>query len=225
MKASGPGEPHCGMSRLRRHSLPGQPHHVIQRGNNRAVIFRTNEDFLYFHESLRLATHRFDCLIHAYVFMSNHVHLLMTPADSTALGHAMRSLGIRYAGYFNRRYGRTGTLFESRYRSHVVTSERYLFTCYRYIEENPLRAGLVRSLPAYRWSSYHANALGAEDALLSPHERFTSLGRTRRERQLAYRALFRDEISPDVLTSIRLATRRGTMLTDAGTLAPLHSLL
>src|SRR5688572_22895714 len=108
------------MPRAPRHSLPGQPHHVIQRGNNRMRIFGGDEDFRFFLESLRSATVRFDCRVHAYVLMTNHVHVLLTPVNVSAIGMAMRSLGTRYARYFNRKHGRTGTLFESRYRSTVI---------------------------------------------------------------------------------------------------------
>jgi putative transposase len=195
------------MARPPRICLPGQPHHVIQRGNNRSTIFASDDDFRFYYESLRSATTRFNCLVHAYVFMTNHVHLLMSPLGADSLGLTMRSLGIRYAGYFNRCHARTGALFESRYRSHVIDSDMYLFACHRYIEENPRRGGFVNELPEYPWSSYRANALGAEDPVLTPHERFVALGRSSAERQAFYRALFRDEIRADALMAIRFGTR------------------
>ena len=176
------------------------------------TMFRIEDDFRFFTEVLRSTTVRFDCLVHAYVFMTNHVHLLMTPVDDKAVGRAMRVLGQRYAQYFNRKHARTGTLYEGRYRSTVVDTEEYLFTCYRYIEENPVRAGLTRELSEYCWSSYPANALGAEDSLVTPHDRFVSLASTPQDRQLAYRALFRREIGPDALMSIRFATNSGERL-------------
>jgi putative transposase len=200
------------MARPPRYSLAGQPHHVIQRGNNRATTFHAEEDFRFYYENLRSVALRCNCLIHAYVFMTNHVHLLLTPADAGAIGVTMRSLGIRYAMYFNRRYGRTGSLYESRYRSAVVDSTRYLFTCYRYIEENPVRAGMTNEPSAYGWSSYRANALGEENVLLTQHEQFIALGRNASERQLAYRALFRNRIDQDALTTIRYATNRGVRI-------------
>jgi putative transposase len=175
-------------------------------------MFNGEDDFRFFAESLRSTTLRYDCRVHAYVFMTNHVHLLMTPASANAIGEAMRSLGTRYVRYFNRKHARTGTLFDSRYRSTVVDTDRYLITCYRYIEENPVRAGMARELSTYRWSSYRANALGAEDFLVTPHALFGALGATREDRQSAYRALFRSDIDPDVLMSIRYATNSGERL-------------
>ena len=203
------------MPRAPRYSLADQPHHVIQRGNNRTMMFKTEDDFRFYYESLRSATTRFDCQVHAYVFMTNHVHLLMTPVDAHGIGRAMRSLGQRYVGYFNRRHGRTGTLFEGRYRSTVIDSETYLFTCYRYIEENPVRAGLTIEPSIYRWSSNRANALGEEDSVLTPHEKFVALGTSAQERQSAYRALFRREIGQEALASIRFATSTGDGLGDS----------
>ena len=175
-------------------------------------MFKIEDDFRFFVEVLRSTTIRFDCPVHAYVFMTNHVHLLLTPVDDKALGRAMRVLGQRYVQYFNRKHARTGTLYEGRYRATVVDTDEYLFTCYRYIEENPVRAGLTREAAEYCWSSYRANALGAEDPLVTPHHRFAALAPTPEERQLAYRTLFRSEIAPDALMSIRFATNSGERL-------------
>jgi putative transposase len=169
-------------------------------------MFKGDDDFRFFYESLQRAALRCSCKIHAYVFMTNHIHLLMTPADERSIGQAMRSLGSRYVGYFNRRYERTGTLFEGRYRSTVVTTEDYLFSCYRYVEENPVRAGLISHPSAYRWSSHHANASGVQDHLITPHERYLALGSTTHARQAAYREFFRREITLPTLKSIRFAT-------------------
>ena len=177
-------------------------------------MFKAEDDFRFYYESLRSAVKRFDCELHAYVFMTNHVHLLMTPVDAFAIGRAMRALGQRYVPYFNRRHTRTGTLFEGRYRSTVIDSETYLFTCYRYIEENPVRAGLTIDPSIYRWSSYRANALGEEDPLITAHVRFLALGASVDERRSAYRALFRHEIPQDILTTIRFATNTGEGLGD-----------
>jgi putative transposase len=179
-------------------------------------MFGNEDDFAFFTESLRAATRHYDCRIHAYAFLTNHVHLLLTPVDARAMGMAMRALGARYVRYFNLKYDRTGTLFEGRYRATVVDTDRYLFTCYRYIEENPLRAGLASELSAYRWSSYRGNALGAEDSLLTPHDQFVALGVTAEERQSAYRALFRSEIDSEAQTAIRLATISGVSLERVG---------
>jgi putative transposase len=203
------------MARTPRYSIPGQPHHVIQRGNNRMTIFTAEDDFHFFYDSLRTSSTRFACQIHAYVFMTNHVHLLLTPPDARAMGTMMLSLGRRYAGYFNRRYARTGTLFEGRYRASVIDSDSYLLSCYRYIEENPVRAGLARDPSAYRWSSYRANALGVANTVVTQHDRFLSLGRTSNERRSAYRALFRTEIESFTVRSLRFAINSGRELSGA----------
>jgi putative transposase len=200
------------MPRLPRYSIPGQPQHVIQRGNNRSLIFKAADEFQFFRECLRSARDRSGCQIHAYVFMTNHVHLLLSPGDPHGISDLMQSLGRRYVKYFNDRHARTGTLFEGRFRATVVDTEEYLLTCYRYIEENPVRAGLAQNAAGYRWSSHAANAYGAEDNLVTPHERYEALGSTRETRQATYRALFRYSIELPVLTSIRHATNRAKAL-------------
>ena len=212
------------MPRAPRYTLAGQPHHVVQRGNNRGLMFRGDDDFRFFFATLRSAMLRYDCRVHAYVFMTNHVHLLMSPDSATAISMAMRSLGTRYVRYFNRKHARTGTLFEGRYRSAVVDSEKYLLSCYRYIEENPLRAGMARDLSTYRWSSYRANALGAEDSLLTPHELFVALGATLEDRRSAYRALFRSDIDPDAVMAIRYAANSSDQLVGTPSGAALSSM-
>ena len=200
------------MPRLPRYSIPGQPQHVIQRGNNRSLIFKAADEFHFFRECLRSARDRSGCQIHAYVFMTNHVHLLLSPGDPHGISDLMQSLGRRYVKYFNDRHARTGTLFEGRFRATVVDTEEYLLTCYRYIEENPVRAGLAQNAAGYRWSSHAANAYGAEDSLVTPHERYEALGSTRETRQATYRALFRYAIELPMLTSIRHATNRAKAL-------------
>jgi putative transposase len=200
------------MPRPPRYSIPGQPQHVIQRGNNRSRIFNAPDEFQFYRECLRSARDRSDCQIHAYVFMTNHVHLLLSPADPHGISALMRSLGRRYARYFNDRHARTGTLFEGRYKATVVDTEEYLLTCYRYIEENPVRAGLARNPAGYRWSSHAANAYGAEDSLVTPHERYEALGPNTETRLAAYRGLFKYSIELSALTSIRHATNRAKAL-------------
>jgi len=194
------------MPRLPRFAAPGQPQHVIQRGNNRTAIFTDPRDRYVFSEQLCAATRRHQCLIHAYVFMTNHVHLLVTPRKAGGISLLMQSLGRRYVRYFNSRHGRTGTLWEGRYRATLIESERYLLTCYRYIELNPVRAGLVRHPAEYRWSSHAANAFGAVDPLVSPHERYLDLARDTAARRSAYRALFDSAIDAATITEIRRAT-------------------
>lgn len=176
------------MPRLPRLIVPGQPHHVIQRGNNRQPIFAELSDYHAYLDWLAAASARFGLRIHAYVLMTNHVHLLVTPERSESIGRSLQSVGRRYVQYFNYCYGRTGTLWEGRYRSTVIEAEDYLLACSRYIELNPVRAGMVRSPAHYRWSSYRANAQGRADPLLSLHPVYKRLGRTRADRVEAYRS-------------------------------------
>jgi putative transposase len=194
------------MPRLPRYAAPGLPQHVIQRGNNRTALFTDVRDHDVFSRYLLAAMDRHECLVHAYVFMSNHVHLLVTPHDAGGIGRLMQSLGCRYVRYFNERHGRTGTLWEGRYRATLVDSDRYLLTCYRYIELNPVRAGLVSHPAEYPWSSHGANAYGVPDPLVSPHARFLGLASNAAARCAEYQALFRFPIDPATLVVIRNAT-------------------
>lgn len=202
------------MPRQPRFIVPGQPFHVIQRGNNRAAIFASDEDYSVFRDDLAEACHRYACLIHAYVFMTNHVHFLMTPRTGGGIGYVMQDIGRRYVKYFNRARERTGGLWEGRYRATLIDSERYLLTCYRYIELNPVRAGLVAHPRQYRWSSYRANALGQRDLLIATHERYDALGKDDASRQAAYRSLFRAALDDRTLSDIREATNKSWVLGD-----------
>lgn len=175
------------MARLPRFVLPGQPQHLIQRGNNREPIFFAEEDYRFYLEKLQAACHRHDCAIHAYVLMTNHVHLLATPNTENSLSKMIQMLGRYYVQYINTNYQRTGTLWEGRYKATLIDSEHYLLTCCRYIELNPVRAGIVKHPSAYRWSSYHHNALGKADPLITPHSLYKRLGKDETSRQSAYR--------------------------------------
>jgi putative transposase len=194
------------MARLRRFALPGQPQHVIQRGNNRVPIFVRHTDYNVFLGYLESVCERHGCTLHAYVLMPNHFHLLVTPQDGYGISRAMQSLGRRYVGYFNAACKRTGTLWEGRYRAAPIDTERYLLRCYRYIELNPVRASMVNHPENYQWSSYRANASGATDPLITPHERYHALGADPESRRVAYRALFSEPLSDDVIREIRKAT-------------------
>jgi putative transposase len=176
------------------------------------VLFAVDADFQFFRDCLQDACEKHGCEVHAYVFMTNHVHLLMTPTTESSIGRVMQSVGRRYVQRFNTRYQRTGTLWEGRYRATVVLSERYLFACYRYIEMNPVRAGLVASPHDYRWSSFRANALGARDPMVVQHERYCALGADVSTRQSAYRALFEIALAESTLVAIREATNKGWTL-------------
>src|SRR5688572_11918489 len=178
------------MPRRARIMLPGIAVHAIQRGNNQAECFFDQDDreFYLFHLARLLP--RAECRLHAYCLMSNHVHLLVTPAQAEGCGVLMKNIGQLYTQYVNKRYGRSGHLWQARFRSSLVQSEDYVLACYRYIELNPVRAGLARRPDEYPWSSYAANAVGHAAALLSPHEEYVRLGRTAEERQAVYRELF-----------------------------------
>ena len=197
------------MARQPRFVLPGQPQHVIQRGNNRTVIFADEADYLCYLQMLTDASNRHGCKIHAYVLMPNHVHLLVTPESGQGISRVMQSLGRRYVQYFNYRYQRTGTLWEGRYKATLVDTEQYLLTCYRYIELNPVRAGMIGHPADYRWSSFRHNALGQPDALITCHKIYQALGPDDIQRQQRYRALFEQVIDPKIVEGIREATNKG----------------
>ena len=204
------------MARLRRLTAPGLPHHLIQRGNNRQSIFRDEVDCARYLDDLTELAAAHSLAIHAYVLMPNHVHLLATPFGRDTLPRLMQALGRRYVRRFNDRHRRTGTLWEGRYRSTVVETDRYLLACMRYIELNPVRAGLVDDPGAYRWSS-HPHHLGLRvDPLITEHAVYWGLGNTPFERQLAYRRLFERGIAPEEIEMIRSATQRGWALGGPG---------
>lgn len=206
------------MARLPRYVIPGQPQHIIQRGNNRQPIFAADTDYLFFRDALVKASRKYGLFIHAYVWMTNHIHLLATPMFEDSIGRTLQSVGRRYVQYFNRAYRRTGTLWEGRYRATVVDSERYLLTVMRYIELNPVRAGMVADPQDYPWSSYRRNALGEAGPntdWLAPHELYARLGRDDVARKQAYRALFATAIEQVDLTAIRECTHKGWALGEA----------
>ena len=194
------------MPRRARLSFPGIPWHIIQRGNNRSACFHSEEDYQFYLHYLKEFADRFGCAVHSYVLMTNHVNLLLTPAREDSAGLLMKHLGQRYVQYINRTYRRTGTLWEGRFRSCLTQSEDYVLACYRYIELNPVRAGMVMKPQDYRWSSYHANGLGRANALLSTHEEYRRLGRSEGDRREAYRAPFRAHVDEALVEEIRSAT-------------------
>lgn len=200
------------MARKTRFNMPGVPQHVIQRGNDRQACFRAPGDYRRYLDYLHEATQRFECRIHTYVLMTNHVHLLLTPLKEHAIAHTMQHTGQRFARYINRQYQRTGTLWEGRYKAGLVDSDNYLLTCMRYIELNPVRAGMVDQAGDYIWSSYGANALGYTDRLVEPHELYAGLGGSVPERCLAYRALFTGLIDKKTLDEIRATLNRELVL-------------
>ena len=203
------------MARLPRYIIPGQPQHIIQRGNNRQPIFADDEDYQFFRDSLADAAAKHHLAIHAYVWMTNHIHLLATPGAQDSISKVFQSVGRKYVQYFNFNYKRTGTLWEGRYRATVIDSERYLLTVMRYIELNPVRADMVAHPRDYPWSSYAHNAggeTGQNVDWLVAHREYLRLGRTVQERQDAYRQLFRAAVPKDDLHAIRDSTHKGWAL-------------
>jgi putative transposase len=202
------------MARLPRLSLPGCAQHVIQRGNNREACFYAEADYKAYLAFLKDAATKHQVAIHAFVLMTNHVHLLLTPGDQQGVSRMMQSLGRRYVQYFNFTYGRTGTLWEGRYKSTLVDADNYLLTVYRYIELNPVRANMVSHASDYPWSSYQGNGAGKAIELLTPHPVYRRLGKTVEERQEAYRALFRGRMPERDVATIRDATNKAWVLGD-----------
>jgi len=200
------------MPRKPRFYLPGVPAHVVQRGNCRKAVFFGEDDYRAYLRWLADAAAKHGCVVHAYVLMTNHVHLLVTPESSHAISRTMQYVGRRYVPYVNRCYAMSGTLWEGRHKGCVINSEGYLLACMRYIELNPVRAGMVGKPIDYPWSSYAANAAGRPNGLIVPHERYQALGETAEKRQLAYRELFRIPLDSDQVHDIRATVQTGTPL-------------
>jgi len=200
------------MSRKPRFFIPGVPIHAIQRGNNRQAIFFEQADYRWYLNWLKVAADKYHCQIHAYVLMTNHVHLLVTPGNSDSLGRLFQYVGRYYVSYINKTYGRTGTLWEGRYKANIIDQESYLLNCYRYIELNPVRAGMVDIPENYPWSSYRVNALQGVDSLLRPHQIYLQMGKIESVRKLAYRNLFKTDLDITVLDDFRACLQSGTPL-------------
>lgn len=200
------------MPRPPRYALPGIPQHVLQRGNNRQPVFFCDDDYRFYLASVTLAAAQHAIAVHAYVLMTNHVHLLVTPQQASGIAKLMQSIGRRYVQYINATYQRTGTLWEGRYRASLVDTDRYFFLCARYIELNPVRAAMVAHPATYPWSSYRWHASGEPDPVITDHALYQALGRTPHERQGAYRALFHDDIAEGVLQEIRTAVHHCRVL-------------
>ena len=200
------------MARKPRFSLPGVPQHVIQRGNDRKPCFFANGDYRLYLDYLAEAANKFDCHVHAYVLMTNHAHLLVTPQSEHSIAHLMQRLGQRYVRAINTLYKRTGTLWEGRYKASLVDSENYLLTCMRYIELNPVRAAMVKHPAEYRWSSYRANAQLELDDMLIPHALYKRLGESPCECCAAYRALFKTHVNDADIDEIRGALNQELVL-------------
>ena len=213
------------MPRPPRLDLPGVPQHVVQRGNNRAGCFFGDADRRFYLKCLAESAARRGCAVHAYVLMSNHVHLLVTPSGPGAVAAMLQDLGRRYVRVINSLHGRTGTLWEGRFKSSLVDSENYLLACHRYIELNPVRAGLVSDPAAYAWSSHLHYAEGRVSALISEHPVYLRLGASEFERQAAFRSLFRTSPDERVLTEIRKAINTDSALGSAAFMEHAEELL
>jgi len=185
------------MPRSRRIFIVGVSVHVIQRGNNRLSIFASSNDCEYFLELLRRFARNHCVTVHGFVLMNTHYHLIVTPTSAGALPRMMKALDGGYVRYFNKRHSRIGTLWNGRYRGLLIQDERYWLTCLRYVEQNPVRAGMVQTPDDYQWSSYSAHALGRWPTWLVPHQTYQSLGRDDGERQRAYRELCGQPVKPD----------------------------
>lgn len=200
------------MPRKPRMYVPGIPCHVIQRGNYRDACFFTEEDYHFYLDCLQDACKANHVDVHAYVLMTNHVHLLMTPDSTEGISRVMQSLGRRYVQYINRTYQRCGTLWESRHKASLVDAEHYLLACYRYIELNPVAAQMVDHPGAYPWSSYSTNAYGKTNRLITRHPLYVQLGASAEIRQAHYRELFSSSLWKDEIHAIRSAAQFSTPL-------------
>lgn len=191
------------MPRQLRFVLPEVAAHITQRGHNGAPCFRREGDYLLYLLHLRELSTKHGCAVHAYCLMTNHVHILLTPSTERACTNLMRDLGQRYVQYFNRRYGRIGTLWQGRYWANVVESARYLVGCYRYIERNPVDAHMVDSPQDYRWSSIAANTGQRADALVTPHAEYIALGHDELTRHANYSRLVQEPVEQELVRQIR----------------------
>jgi putative transposase len=202
------------MARLPRLTLGGYPHHVILRGNNRQEIFLNAADREFLLTVLAEESKQHGLDVHAYVLMSNHIHLLLTPQTDPALPRMMQALGRRYVRHFNQRHGRTGTLWEGRYRSTVIQSERHLLACMVYLDLNPVRAGMVSDPVEHPWSSHHHHIGTRVDKLITPHALYWQLGNTPFAREVAYTDMVRAGLSVNQVGALTRATLSGWALGD-----------
>lgn len=193
------------MPRKPRMYLAGVPCHVVQRGNNRDACFFTEDDYRLYLDVLGDACRRYRVDVHAYVLMTNHVHLLLTPQTVDGVSRVVQSVGRRYVQYVNRAYGRCGTLWESRHKASLVNAEQYLLACYRYIEMNPVASGMRGHPGDYPWSSFRCNAWGRRDDVVRPHAVYLGLGEDAASRQSGYRELFASRLTTELVQQIRTA--------------------
>ena len=200
------------MPRKPRFYLPGVPAHIVQRGNSRQAVFFCDDDYQAYLTWLSEGASKYGCKVHAYVLMTNHIHLLMTPESPESISKTIQYVGRYYVSYINAVYNKSGTLWEGRHKGCIIDSEQYLLACMRYIELNPVRAGMVEKPIDYRWSSYAANAAGKSDIVVIPHEFYLRLGHLPDIRYAAYREIFRSSSNEDNIHNIRSSVQTGTPL-------------
>ncbi|MDE2616464.1 MAG: transposase [Burkholderiales bacterium] len=210
------------MARLPRLSIPGYPHHVIQRGNNRQAIFLRDADRQRMLDLLEDHAQQNEVAVHAYVLMDNHFHLLLTPQSSQGLSRLMQAVGRRYVRHFNDAHGRSGTLWEGRYRSTLIETERYLLACMAYIDLNPVRSGLVVQARDFSWSSHTHYAGLRADRLVTPHPLYWELGNTPFAREAAYARLVQEGLSLQLQQELTDSALRGWVLGGPDFLAMLQ---
>ncbi|WJG08680.1 transposase [Aliiglaciecola sp. LCG003] len=203
------------MPRQPRLNLVDVPQHVVQRGNNRQACFYSEQDYSVYLDKLYLYAKKYSVAVHAFVLMTNHVHLLLTPSTPKAVSKLMQGIGRFYVRYINKTYQRTGTLWEGRFKSTLIDSEQYFLLVSRYIEMNPVRARMVDHPASYPWSSFHSNGLDKDIKLLTQHPCYLALGQNQLERKKAYRALFLNHIAESNVDAIRNATNKGKVLGDS----------
>ncbi|MDD2680194.1 MAG: transposase [Candidatus Omnitrophica bacterium] len=196
------------MARRPRLFVTGIPYHVVQRGNNRIPIFLTSRDYFFFLEVLQEAKTKYPCLIYSYCLMTNHFHLLIEPREDNNVSLLIKLLGAKYVRYINKNYKRSGTLWEGRFKSSLIDKELYFLTCLRYIEMNPVRAGIVNSPESYYWSSYRVRAFGEKSPIVDLDPWYNSLGYDSKERQIKYRQFFQNLIPEATVKLLREMTNK-----------------
>lgn len=213
------------MARWPRLTAAGLPLHITQRGHNQDATFLDDQDFGVFRAMLATSLERTPCALHAYVLMTNHVHFLLTPERPGNASRLMQSLTGAFVRYWNKRHRRSGTLWGGRFHSSIVGTDRYVLACTRYIDRNPVRAGIVAAPEMYEWSSHRALAFGARDPLVTPHRVMRDLGVTPEAATVAYRALCAGADDAPVVSAFRVATRGGAAIGTASRLAELETQL
>ncbi len=198
------------MPRKPRFFIAGVPNHVVQRGRNKDPVFFEAADYEFYLAKLAEALDKYDGKLHAYVLMTNHVHLLLTGSTRETVSRVMQYVGRYYVPYINHKYRYSGSIWQGRFKSSLIDSVLYLFLCMKYIELNPVRAEMVDSPQKYRYSSFHKNALGKHDALISPQDEYLKLSSDEQTRCQMYKSLFETDIDENSLNKIRQGYQTGT---------------